>query len=631
MMNQLATNGRADKAAARTPIPPASPWRRVTAISSTHLSKRLRTEDGAWVTVHRFACAGVGDLIRASADGDVVVKTEDGQLPVYPPFVKNVRIPLTRGITLDATVMELATEEQLEAHQRLVGFHYRNKTSFGRRAVLLLEGRNEYFPKYLGFIEITTPFMHSTSRNRVLNAPFSEPARSVRWMAWDLKTRNRYVHVVARISRVVVHPEVRGLGLSTRLINVAEQFCLSRWQVHAIRPLFLEITADMLKFMPFVEKAGFHHVGESEGNINRLAKDISYLARTLEDHGGTYRSHSVLGGTGKGILNRQLRDLRLLTELKQSMAPDRDWDSFLAAIIDNGEISISAWEYLLPIVRFPKPTYMKGLTSSSDAFLGQQVRVANPSPTPRSKQNFPVPCTQSLKIVDLTINLEIDVGGTGQDDRGQIRRAFGLDRRFKQKTGVQSLNLEIHPGQICYFFGSSGAGKTCLLRALRGNSQFAASVQISGQVRMPHEATIETIDEDLGPGALIETIGARSLADAISALNAAGLAEPRIYLSEYSQLSAGQKYRAKLARLICSNANVWLLDEFASDLDDGTAITVARNFSRVARRHQIVCVVASVRRYPVIQALDPDITVALDQLGTHTTNIMATKGTMSGA
>ena len=38
------------------------------------------------------------------------------------------------------------------------------------------------------------------------------------------------------------------------------------------------------------------------------------------------------------------------------------------------------------------------------------------------------------------------------------------------------------------------------------------------------------------------------------------------------QLSAGQQYRAQLARLLCSNSNIWFLDEFASSLDDATAV-----------------------------------------------------------
>ena len=108
------------------------------------------------------------------------------------------------------------------------------------------------FPRELGFMEITTPFLHLKNRTILFDSPFCDPNRGISWARWDVETRNRLTNVVARISRVVVHPEVRGLGLSRPLLDAASRYCLSRWQVKGLRPLFIEITADMLRFMPFV-------------------------------------------------------------------------------------------------------------------------------------------------------------------------------------------------------------------------------------------------------------------------------------------------------------------------------------------------------------------------------------------
>ena len=109
-------------------------------------------------------------------------------------------------------------------------------------------------------------------------------------------------------------------------------------------------------------------------------------------------------------------------------------------------------------------------------------------------------------------------------------------------------------------------------------------------------------------------IEAKDIDQGVEALNAAGLAEPRLYLSRWDQLSAGQKYRAQLARLICSDTNVWVLDEFASNLDDATALSVGRNFARAARRQEVICLIASVRRTPLVNSIAPDIVVHLNQV-----------------
>ena len=59
---------------------------------------------------------------------------------------------------------------------------------------------------------------------------------------------------------------------------------------------------------------------------------------------------------------------------------------------------------------------------------------------------------------------------------------------------------------------------------------------------------------------------------------------------------------------------MWVLDEFASNLDDATALSVGRNFARAARRQEVICLIASVRRTPLVNSIVPDIVVHLNQV-----------------
>jgi ABC-type transport system involved in cytochrome c biogenesis ATPase subunit/GNAT superfamily N-acetyltransferase len=597
--------------AAQAPRADPLGWEEVVSLSSVGHSKRLRVASGETIAVHGLACVGKGDMVRRDASGNVSKRVGDVTLPVTPEFRLELRHVVTPTTTLPLTARELVAELDFDAYHSLAQFHYRTERSFGRRSVLLLECHDPSFPKAVAFIEVTSPFMHLRNRNVLLDAPFAEPGEGVSWSGWDLATRNRYVNVIVRVSRVVVHPELRGLGLSRPLIEAAAAFARERWHVRDLRPLFLEITADMLKFMPFVSSGPMEYIGESEGNADRLAKDMSYLSRAqLSD---AAQGHSVLSGRGKGILRRQKRDIEMVTRLRDSMAPGETIPEFIGRLMSSEDVDESAGELLLPLLRHPKPTYMQGLTRASAAFLARRVRELKLT-QPETRVPEPAPYSGLIGIDDLSLAYEIDTGTLRSSTSGEVRRAFGLDRAFVFRTGIASLSVKIRPGEVAYLFGASGSGKTSLLRLLQQESGTPGGERVDGSIRLPTGIEIGLLEPPVVGLPLISAIGANTLAEAIYALNAAGLSEPRLYLSDYAQLSAGQQYRASLARLICSNANVWLLDEFAAGLDDATAMAVGRNFARAARRQGVILIAATVRRQPLVGAMSPDIVIQLTQL-----------------
>ncbi|MEM1589349.1 MAG: ABC transporter ATP-binding protein, partial [Candidatus Bathyarchaeia archaeon] len=82
---------------------------------------------------------------------------------------------------------------------------------------------------------------------------------------------------------------------------------------------------------------------------------------------------------------------------------------------------------------------------------------------------------------------------------------------------------------------------------------------------------------------IIETVG-ENLQQALELLSHVGLNDAFLFLRTYRQLSDGQKYRYKIAKLMESQAQVWILDEFASTLDRDTAKIVAYNLQKIARK-----------------------------------------------
>jgi ABC-type ATPase with predicted acetyltransferase domain len=82
---------------------------------------------------------------------------------------------------------------------------------------------------------------------------------------------------------------------------------------------------------------------------------------------------------------------------------------------------------------------------------------------------------------------------------------------------------------------------------------------------------------------LIDTVG-RSVKEGLKLLSKVGLNDAFLFVRRYSQLSEGQKYRYRVAKLVESGAQWWIMDEFCSTLDRDTAKIVAFNVQKLARK-----------------------------------------------
>jgi len=142
------------------------------------------------------------------------------------------------------------------------------------------------------------------------------------------------------------------------------------------------------------------------------------------------------------------------------------------------------------------------------------------------------------------------------------------------------LAVDVTPGDVIYINGQSGSGKSLILREI--------AKQLSDQgYRVANIDDVELLDKPL-----VDQIG-ETTNDAIRLLSLAGLNDAYLLIRNPDQLSDGQKYRFKLAKVIESNADVWVADEFCAVLDRETARVVSYNVQRTARKLGATVVVAT--------------------------------------
>lgn len=139
-----------------------------------------------------------------------------------------------------------------------------------------------------------------------------------------------------------------------------------------------------------------------------------------------------------------------------------------------------------------------------------------------------------------------------------------------ERLVLRGVSLRVARGGALVLLGPNGSGKSTLLRVLAGLKRpDAGQVLWAGaDVRETEVAYLGHLDA-VKPGltalenlALAARIGRGRAADALEALDLASLADLPARL-----LSAGQKRRLALARLLLSRAGLWLLDEPTLGLD----------------------------------------------------------------
>lgn len=581
---------------------------RVASVNYREVSKTFRLENGRHIDTHRYCCLGSGDDLVVISQSEAHVRCSNGQAEILPIYSArdaidfgNRRIPLY--------IKELETTGEIQAYHRLEEYHYRGKILHGRRVPLIVGSTDPLLPKVLGYIELSTAFLMNRPRAILLSAPFADDNGKIGWAEWNKATVRQYTNLVVRIARCVVSPEFRGLGIANILVKHAASFARKHWHIARLKPLFLEITADMLRYVPFVEGAGMHYIGDTEGNLKRVNTDMNYILSNF----ARVKKREILKEEAGGIVDLQVFYATQLKRIQRNSGLTRD--KLLKLLLRSPHrLSDEHWSMLHRILRLPKPTFLMGLSPTAEHFIQKRIKELQlPRRYPAQKASRPIkPLSQPIITRNCSLSLSAPVMRTRSTRR--VQQAFGVDRDMLTTTLFSGLNFQIGAGDVVLLCGPSGAGKTSLLSLLvkRLSTANRNVTGLNGRVKTGRkQIPISVLSPLPSTRPLINSLGPVSFEQALHALNVSGLAEAHLYVKRFRELSNGQRYRAMVARLIASGASVWIADEFCATLDPVTANIVCRNLRHFAKTLGVSVILAAANWTEFIHELKPDVIVYL--------------------
>ena len=578
-------------------------------------SKNITVHSGdgsVTLRLHRFAMVGKGDQIRFGAPGSnrvfVVSKNKNEEdIPLAPPFSTIDSISIGKE-KFEIRIREIQSKEDLLALEYLEQFHYKTNNSLsekiasgegkvlttsvgGRHAVLYTSIKigERWIPA--GYIDLQMPLMMCKPRHDLFDHPYEHPEREIAWQRWDQQSMKNYLNTIVRIGRIVVNPELRGLGITRRIIKASKVFSTERWHIGGMRPVFMEISAEMLNHIDFVSSSGFKLVGRTEGNISRIVKDMEQMTRSPA---GEF-----------GIMTLQRKYFRLLEDYCKTIqiSFDEGLEVLKRKIEQNQEaVTTGEWAILRSIIRNPIPYYLCGLDEYSDKYLRDALKDTSMSnQTYNTKSDFSAKSTQ-ISIQDMSIRAAYTIPET--KSTRIIMNAFGLKGDTVYSDIIQNVNVKASNGNIILVVGASGSGKSVFLNGLDPSKSIPGNLMIKhGGVLKYTAGWLRPIRNDIP---VFEVLADKFTPErTFSALSRVGLSEALTFVKPFWMLSRGQQYRAMIADLLLREEDVWLLDEFCTDLDPITAKIVAHNLRKQIIATGRIAFIAAANHTHYLDALRP--------------------------
>jgi ABC-type ATPase with predicted acetyltransferase domain len=177
----------------------------------------------------------------------------------------------------------------------------------------------------------------------------------------------------------------------------------------------------------------------------------------------------------------------------------------------------------------------------------------------------------------------------------KVAEAFGIGLEDKEWVVYKDVEITVHQGDVIYVKGQSGSGKSCLLRDI------AAGLAQDGKKVVSLDDVVLT-DEPI-----IDQLGTNMI-EATQLLAQAGISDAYLFIRKPSELSDGQRYRFKLAKLMEIDADVWVADEWGAVLDRACAKIISFNLQKVARKRGKTVIVATTHT-DLIDELGPDYVI----------------------
>jgi energy-coupling factor transport system ATP-binding protein len=206
--------------------------------------------------------------------------------------------------------------------------------------------------------------------------------------------------------------------------------------------------------------------------------------------------------------------------------------------------------------------------------------------------------------------------------------------RIRQQPAIHALNFDLHPGELMLLAGSSGCGKTTLMRCINGLIPRTYRGEVSGEVdlfgRPARDLSMAELSQIVGT--LLQDperqiVGSYVLNDVAFGLENLALPQEEIarrvdetldYLGilhlrdrETFGISGGEKQKVALAGVLAMRPKILLLDEPLASLDPASANEALHLFRRLADEGISVLLVE--HRVEDVLAVKPDSVLYLDE------------------
>ncbi len=190
-----------------------------------------------------------------------------------------------------------------------------------------------------------------------------------------------------------------------------------------------------------------------------------------------------------------------------------------------------------------------------------------------------------------------------------IIRLRGVTVSYDQRPVLRSVSLDFPAGQLIGIVGPNGAGKSTLLRAILGLCALdGGSIEIDGapiercRQRVAYVPQTEAVDWDfpvtvfdvvlMGRYGRLGWFGRPQESDRDATRDALGLVGMIEYADRHiRQLSGGQQQRVFLARALCQQADILLLDEPFAGVDAATERAIFELIGRLTGEGKTLVVV----------------------------------------
>jgi energy-coupling factor transport system ATP-binding protein len=208
---------------------------------------------------------------------------------------------------------------------------------------------------------------------------------------------------------------------------------------------------------------------------------------------------------------------------------------------------------------------------------------------------------------------------------------FQYSRR--SEPAIEKINFSIQPGQVMLIAGSSGCGKTTLMRCINGLIPFSYHGKMSGDIHLFGKSVIGMQLADISQmvGTLLQDperqiLGSYVLNEVAFGLESLGI--PRVEIVPRAEkaldrlgilnlrdretfgTSGGEKQKIALAGVLAMEPKVLLLDEPLASLDPASAHEALQAFRQLADEGMAVMIVE--HRVEDVLAIHPDLFMYMD-------------------